>query len=395
MKVATHKLSLMALSVMVFILSPILSTEETADPGVIYVLAMVVPTVIYAIAKAYIRITSYNLFAILLWVSAILSTLIGPLGSFNLTAVKYLILVLYFVSVSSYSYSKNDLIKITKACVAVSIGLATLIILSYFGGYAHNDSIYFMSRYSIGITGIYKNPNYLVSFMNFTLFLLLYSTLYGRYEKKIQLVINLSIICLFLAAFYFTGTRASLITAFIVITILVVHYLLHHNRKLWVVVPVCLVIALFVAYWNTIMDLYDLFMGSRDLMGDTSREDAWTLAYKYIKENPIIGCGLFAWDNVCKSGDFLEWLHNIYLELILNQGFIGFTIFLLMLFSGANRIKKEDKFFVYMLLFVTGFPIMFQNGLIAVNLWRFIIINRIVFNFSIRNKEGLIKKVFN
>lgn len=395
MKAATHKLSLMALSVMVFILSPILSTEETADPGVIYVLAMVVPTVIYSLSKSYIRITSYNLFAILLWVSAIFSTLIGPLASFNLSAIKYLILVLYFVSVSSYSYSKYDLIKITKACVIVSIGLATLIVLSYWGGFVHNDSMYFMGRYSIGITGLFKNPNYLVSFMNFTLFLLLYSILYGKNEKKKWVVINVSIICFFIVAFFLTGTRASLVTAFCVIIVLLVHYLLHHDHKLWVIVPVCLISFFLFINWNSIIDLYDLFMGTRDLTGDTSREDAWILAYKCIKENPIFGCGLFAWDNVCKSGDYLEWLHNLFLELILNQGIVGLVLFLLMLLSGVNRIKKSDRFFVIILLFVTAFPMMFQNGVIAVNLWRFVIINRIVFNFSIRNKEGLTKTVFN
>ena len=389
MKAATNKLSLMALSVMVFILSPVLSTEETADPGVIYVLAMVVPTVIYAIAKSYIRITSYNLFAILLWVSAIFSTLIGPLGSFNLTAIKYLIFVLYFVSVSSYSYSKYDLVKITKACVIVSIGLATLIVLSYLGGYAHNDSMYFMSRYSIGITGIFKNPNYLVSFMNFTLFLLLYSVLYGKNERKMQVIVKIFIICFFLVSFYLTGTRASLVTALCVIAILIVHYLLHHNHKFLVIIPVSLIALFIVAYWNAIIDLYDLFMGSRNLMGDAGREEAWDLAIKNIKQNPLFGCGLFSWNNLCTGGDYIEYLHNLFLEIILNQGFVGFSLFLLMLLSGVNKIKKCDRFFVIVLMFVTAFPMMFQNGVIAVNLWRFVIIHRIVFNYSKRNEEGV------
>lgn len=395
MKATTHKFSLMAFSILVFILSPILSTEETADPGVIYVLAMVVPTVVYAVAKSYIRMTSYNFFALLLWVSAIFSTIIGPFGSFNTTTIKYLIFVLYFVSVSSYSYSKYELIKISKVCVIVSIGLAILIILSYLGGYEHNDSMYFMSRYSIGITGVFKNPNYLVAFMNFTLFLLLYSILYGKNEKRNLLILKLSIICLFLVSFYLTGTRASFVTAFSVIIILMVHYLLHNNHKLWVIIPACIIFIFIIVYKDTLVDLYDLFMGSRNLTGDEGREEAWNLALKHIKENPIFGCGLFSWNNIIGNSDYLEWLHNLFLELILNQGILGFIIFLLMLLSGVNKIKKSDRFFVLVLFFVTTFPMLFQNGVIAVHLWRYVIIHRIVINFSIRNKEGLTKAVFN
>lgn len=389
-----HKFSLMAFSILVFILSPILSTEETADPGVIYVLAMVVPTVVYAVAKSYIRMTSYNLLAILLWIFAIISTIIGPYGSLNLTSIKYLFFVLYFISVSSYSYSKYEIVQISKACVIVSIGLAILIILSYLGGYEHNDSMYFMSRYSIGITGVFKNPNYLVAFMNFTLFLLLYSILYGKNEKR-KLLLKLSIISLFLVSFYLTGTRASFVTAFSVILILMVHYLLHNNHKLWVIIPAFTIFIFIIVYKDTLVDLYDLFMGSRNLTGDEGREEAWSLAIKHIKENPILGCGLFSWNNIIGNGDYLEWLHNLFLELILNQGIFGFVIFLLMLLSGVNRIKKSDRFFVMVLFFVTTFPMLFQNGVIAVHLWRYVLIHRIVINFSIRNEEGLTKAVFN
>ena len=130
-------------------------------------------------------------------------------------------------------------------------------------------------------------------------------------------------------------------------------------------------------------------MGTREFMGDEGREEAWTLALKYIKENPILGCGLFSWNRIGATGDYLEWLHNIFLELVLNQGIVGLLLFLCMIFSGANYIKKSDRFFIFVFLFVTGFPMLFQNGVIAVNLWRFVLLNRIVFNYSSRNKLGL------
>lgn len=390
-----QNISFLTISVLVFILSPVLSTQETADPGVIYVLAIIIPTAIYSVSKSYIRLTHYNILAILLWVFAILSTLVGPFGSFNLTAIKYLCFVIYFISVSTYSYTKKDLLTISRIYNYVSIGVAILIVLSFLGGYTHNDSEYFMGRYSIGITGLYKNPNYLVSFINVTLFLLLYSALYGRGVNRFVKIFNIAIILLFLMAFYLTGTRASLVTAFIIIFFLVTHYLFHHNRRIWVFVPTLIISLLIIYNWSTLTNLYELFMGTRDLMSDSSREDAWTLAFKHITDNPILGCGLFSWDNICRSGNYLEWLHNIYLELVLNQGLFGFLLFVLMVFSGFNKTKKNDRFFIAVLLFVTGFPMMFQNGVIAVNLWRFVIINRIVFNYSIRNEDGLTKTVFN
>ena len=63
---------------------------------------------------------------------------------------------------------------------------------------------------------------------------------------------------------------------------------------------------------------------------------------------------------------------------------------MLIVFSGFKYANDSDKKLIISFLIITAFPLMFQNGYIASNFWRFIIVNRLFINYSIHT--GCVKK---
>lgn len=371
-----------------FIISPVLSLEETAAPGVIYVLLMTLPVIIYSFCGNRIKKHAYNLYAFFLFFSCLISLLFGRYGSLDLNIVKKLVFVLFFIGSMSALLSERDLTFIFKGCYCVAVLIALLIIASYLGGYAHTDSTFFLSRYSVGITGVYKNPNYLTSFMNISFFLLAY-IFFQRKNTLFQNVIVLSSMTLFLVSFYFSGTRASFVTASLALVFITLEIVLKKKKGVFIILPVILLVTFIVIhYFDVIQAATELFLGNRTLTADESRTDSWMRAINNWKTAPIFGCGPNTW-SVIKSSDDLNYLHNLILELLLDQGLFGFLIFVMLVFCGFKRTKRNDRFFLLTLMLVTGFPMFFQNGLWEVNFWRFIIINRIAFNYSIYSENGI------
>ena len=392
----TKTIHFMTIFLTVFILSPILSTQETAIPDMTYVLAMTIPPIIYSISSHQNKqLKPYHIAIFFLPVLAFFSSALSDYGELDLRFLKYILLVIYFVVITNYFYTGRDLLIVGKVYILLSIILSILIILSYQFGYAHNDSTYYMGRYSIGITGLYKNPNYITSFMNLALFVLIYRMLFSKLSK-LQVYVTAAVFVLFFVSFYLSGTRASLVTLFIYGFVLFLFYISNNNKN-GKIVSILLALSLLVpiTYWtivnyDQIAFWVDMFVGNRDLLNDESRFNTWGLALNKLSESLFLGQGLFSWQHFYIGGDDLKNMHNLFIEFLLYQGVVGFIVLLFVILSGYSKIKKQDRVFVYGFLFVTAFPLLFQNGLIDVNFFKFLIMNRIVVNYSTYSKEGIV-----
>lgn len=389
---AINKRELMAWSVLIFVLSPILSLEETACPGATYVLAMIIPTLMVGINLRGYAFQYWHLTAIALWAFAIISTIFGLYGTLDVMALcKYGAFVIYFIVVTKVRYTIHDLKFIFQGYTIVAVLVAVLIVMSWYFGYAHVDSENFMGRYSVGITGVYKNPNYLTSFINVSAFILLWLVFCTELRTKVKFAI-FAILGLYVVAIFFTGTRAALMTfGMLLCFVLSSIFLKKKHRKLFFAFIVVVVGAIII-FLPSLGTVWDMYLGNRTMSEDTGREVAWLLALHYIEESPLLGCGLNSFENIRTFG-VIEYLHNIYLELVLNQGLIGLVLFFITTLGGITRVKKQDRYFVYLFMFASGFQMMFQNGVNEVNLWRFIILNRIVFNYSIYSQFGIVQAI--
>lgn len=389
-----YSINSLSFAIMLFIFSPVLSFQEVASPSFIYVslvfLFAFIPVVL-GIHK--IKFKIYHSYAVLMLLFAALSTsLFEHVGSASLIELfKYFIFTLFYIFVtgsdSVIEESKFRLIFVSY--ILLSTILAGLVILSYLFGYAHVDSTYFLGRYSIGITGLYKNPNYIESFIAVGYFVLIYRLLIFK-ATKFQKIILIGLILLMFSSSFLSGTRAALLVFILIFLFTLINMILSHKNKL--IIIIIIIIPLYVFLYKNIdqlQNLYNLFVGGRGLMSDGGRSETWLYILQIYLEKPILGHGLWSDNYFTQNTLYLEYIHNVFLELLSNQGLIGFSLFFLILFSGFKKTKKIDRVFILIFLFTTGFPMFFQNGFIAVNFWKFIIINRLIINYSIKNDEGI------
>lgn len=367
---------------------------ETADPGAASVLALVIPTLLFGLKYLKLQLKPYHITAILMWFLCMLVTIAGPFSAQTnlMQIVKYLAFVVFFIIVSTYTFTEKDIVFVAKGYVYLAIVIALLIILSYLGGYQHvhegvGESTYYLGRYSIGITGLYKNPNYLASFICVAAFVVLYKLKVSTMSFKMKLL-HLTVFILFFVACFLTGTRIALVV--LAISIIAVYgSALRHIRMKGLILPILLVFVLIYIFGSQIRDLMDLYLAGRDMFGDESRQEAWPMAFRFFYDNFLLGSGIDCWHHLSRGYNTMNNLHNVFLEFLLNQGIIGAILLFFTLFYGCSRVKRTDRFFLIMLFLVTAIPISFQNGVIAVNFWRFIIINRLALNYSIYSKNGI------
>ena len=378
----------MSLFIMLFVFSPVLSTQADAHPGALYVLAITIPTFVLAIMGGYIKNSVMNFYAILLFVFACLSTLISDLGGFGIgPLMKFIVFIVFFISTSYFVMPPKELKFSFRAYLLLSIALSVLIILSFLGGFPHIEATGSQGRYSIGITGLYKNPNYLTSFYNISFFVICYilATVHLCFKKKLVLF---SLLLCFMVSSFLSGTRAALLVEGLVI--LSMPLVLAKKRQLYKFIPIIvLAVVVVVCYYEEIELILDLFLGNRDAFSDESRSEAWGRAFKFIKASPILGCGHNSWSNISQGSGFLEYLHNIFLELVLDQGIIGLLLIVGIIISGYKKTNVKDRLFIKLFFTFSAIPMFFQNGLYEVNFWRFIVLNRLMMNVSTSYEGGI------
>lgn len=378
----------MSFLIMLFIFSPVLSTQADAHPGAPYVLIIVLPVFLIACSRRLMQNSNINLCAICLFIFAILSSAVSDLSNLDFgTFLKNIVFITFFFSTSSYVFAAKPLKIAFLSYLLLGIVLAVLIILSFIFGYPHIENSLSQGRYSIGITGIFKNPNYLTSFYNVAFFVICYIMATVKLSIKKTAILLLSL-ALFIVSSFFSGTRAALLVEILILSI--VPIIMAKRKHLTKIIIVLLIVSFIIfSYLDEINFAISLFLGNRDAFSDEGRSDAWEIAFNYIQDNPVLGCGVKSWNTISHGSSHLEYLHNIFLELFLDQGLIGILFVTGMVCGGYKYTKKTDRTFILFFLIFSAIPMCFQNGLYEVNFWRFIIINRLMMNISIYNNGGI------
>ena len=72
----------------------------------------------------------------------------------------------------------------------------------------------------------------------------------------------------------------------------------------------------------------------------SSRVHLWELSIDYFKQSPIIGKGArYLYYDTLGSGDPQPYAHNVFFEMLGEQGIIGFTLFLLVIYRMLRAFK--------------------------------------------------------
>lgn len=168
------------------------------------------------------------------------------------------------------------------------------------------------------------------------------------YQKPLSPVGMLAIISIVLSLFTITVFQSRGATLTFLMTFGAVAFLLEHRKALWLSL---IALALFLGIdgmldFSLLKRFYGIASGVDEITG--GRSTLWWIVLNHFKEAPILGHGPHTFALYSK----IPWPHNLYLEVLFNQGVIGFLSFTALL--GYNLIKawnlrlaahKETRFF--------------------------------------------------
>ena len=77
--------------------------------------------------------------------------------------------------------------------------------------------------------------------------------------------------------------------------------------------------------------------GSINASASSGRDEIWKDAWKLISDSPILGYGLFSYLSK------IMWPHNMFLEVLLQGGFVLLVFFVLVLLLAFNKYRRMIK----------------------------------------------------
>lgn len=271
-------------------------------------------------------------------------------------------IVLLTILLLFYLYWRGAIMKVSIKYIEESLSKAGLIIctasLLYYllGLYSANFIMGSNGTQSYGVLfdrgyirlcGTINEPNIAPFFMTIFFFYYLYH--WNNLRNKIGFFLSLLIIFLSLSR----GAILSVMTVFICVNIY------YFNKKIWFkILPLFIVFIVICTKFvgsdnfNLVDTVISRFEDSADDNG-SGRTIIWKYYFNNFSEHPIWGIGI----NSSRSHNILKYAeehyaHNTYLEVLSESGIIGFTAFMLLIFSSFRiiyRIQKREPSARYLL----------------------------------------------
>lgn len=314
----------------------------------ILLIAMVIGWLIRSIVKKekFLEKTPFNLLLLLL----ILITYIGlwrgssylgfpaPISASDIrvqTWKNYMILpLIFFITV-------NNVKNLKQIKWLVLFMVLSMFLMDYYTGNQIRWMSGLASRDKLNGTFVWLGPNEIAAFYATYTFVLLGIFLFDKVKIRRILFGTAILLNLYCALFLYSRGAYVAILAGLVLICLV------KNKKL--LIP--LIFLLF--FWQAIIpaSVVERIKMTRTEEGvlessTADRLDLWKKSIELFKENPIVGVGFSVFPYLgYEKGD----PHNIYMEVLLEQGIIGITIFLLLLYLALKyswRLYKttDDRF---------------------------------------------------
>ena len=193
------------------------------------------------------------------------------------------------------------------------------------------------------------NQNLIGMYCAFSVILSIYKFVVCKHNNRLIWVLPV-IICV--PAVMFSGSRKAVITIIIAVIFFILFY--SENRDLvkrviygFIIIGGLIIVISQVPAFQVIEDRFgELFSfvnaGTSQIQGDLNRIRYINVGLEGFKESPIIGNGF------CYSYFILSaYTHNNYIELLLNQGLVGFiayySVYLKIIMSGIKFRKSNKK----------------------------------------------------
>ena len=213
---------------------------------------------------------------------------------------------------------------------------------------------------------MHKNPNYINNIILLSIAFCIENLIRSNRRKLLDAVL---IVAMCFGCFL-TGTRAALLCIGLMM-LFAVSYLLFVRQKFAYLV---LLLASSVAGYVLMASMLSSHTLER-LIGNTFFQDdgrifMWRNALKEWSQQPILGMGI---DGVSIYNMSLKLMilniHNIYLQLLCDQGLLGFCLFVAIIWCIVSRTRKQDRFLLFLMMIALFVPTFFQNGTVSYTFW--------------------------
>jgi exopolysaccharide production protein ExoQ len=357
---------------------PLLQKEEVFDNSLMDVFVSSVWYIIFFISLFFILMRARKLFEIIVNNKLLFCVILFTLLSIYWSAVRSVTLrhdisflgTVCFTFYLTIRYSWQELMKLVLTTLSICIILSCFFIL--FVPQLGTDSVY-----NGAWRGIFHHKNILgrISILS-----VLTWTWYISYNSKKKFISSLFIGVSFILLLKSSSTTSLLLTI-IVIAIFPLYKFLRLKRMLSAALLMFgIPLISYVVFW--FVKNYELIMNAMEKdVTLTGRTLLWQAIWKMVLEHPLFGYGFGAfWLGEDGPSAYIwsvtnwkpSFSHNGYMEIILQTGFIGLTLFIATLFVNVmnaikliNQDKRAERMFMLQFLLFSVFYNIAESTLLA------------------------------
>jgi O-antigen ligase len=280
--------------------------------------------------------------------------------------------ILLVIAISLNTYSENDVVSICKFMMYMSFFMGMLTVL--FAKPYHGT---FINRLTLTILGVQMDPNELGCLL---IYGIIFAILNMDYNHSIQyLVFSL----INIIAIFYTSSRGTMLSLLVLSVFMIAARIKskemtcvgdrEKSKITYKIIAISIIVIIMYNNAKTIIPMGNIYrvLNFETYKGGSGREDLWRDALAAIHENPIIGKG---W------GGSLIFVHNTYINMVLDVGIIGFSIFILFFLFIAYIARKKNRYEIIVVMLTGMIPSFFLEGLTKKYFWNGIIMAIIMLN---------------
>lgn len=252
--------------------------------------------------------------------------------------VAYTLLPLFFVMINMYNFNKNEVNLIKISVVLSLMMLVCYVLLNY-----KEFMILSYSRFTLNEE---NDPNNLAAHIIMPLF---FTIINLTNDNRIVKIFSFIMVIFSMLALLLTGSRGAMLSVIIGLMYLFFLNIKKINIKYLVILFFCgIIIFYFINKYlpqDSIQRLFTIDSYISDTEGYTSRSGIWKNIFNFILPvMPIIGygSGVAAYVLAGVYG-YLKGVHNTYLNMIIEYGFIALPIFIFFIYNLYRKLKLNNK----------------------------------------------------
>ena len=291
----------------------------------------------------------------LYWLVIFFSTALSSVVPLEQDVFSFAILLFIFYIASSTVFEENQIKLILSVYIISALVCSAFVVKNWVAGDFFSA---WTLRASYRFMGVYKDPNYVASYIcPATFFLFVRTITAADVRKKTVSIVGL---LFFIITILCIGSRGAMVTVAVAI---VYYYLMTGSisraKKLLILAFGSLIVFQIYQIYLSVMpqQVFDRLSES----ADNSRLELWAAGLKGFTNNPIFGCGLGSSNEyaIAYAGNHC---HNVYIDALAACGILGNVFLAYVFIKNCMQSSKNNRIFIHAGILVFFIPLIFING---------------------------------